>query len=192
MIFEDFFSQEYQDTLLPLDRKIALSLVSPNQVVHAIPTYEKDANHFDLSLSIIADIYKLSKPVFDGNMAWYRYALLTNIRKVIKNDESNFIFVRYILLRNGRIAIVEAPWYITEYERNMLIELNKLFEDFNISIDFIIHRYDPINMEVMKGSAEGFGHDEEKSAIEMAIDYYEKYNSIIDYELLAPKEYILK
>lgn len=192
LLLENFFSDECQEQLGIMERKIALSLISPNQVVHALPTLEEGISHLDLSLYIIADMYKVELPVYSGDIGWYRYALLNTLKKVIKNDESNFILIRYILIRTERIAVVEAPWYITEFERDALLELDEVFKDLGVNVDVLMHRYDPINMEVMNGTPEGFGHEDSDSSIKSAIAFYEHYKSIVNYELVAPKEYILK
>lgn len=192
LVFEKFFNDEYQASLSINERKIAASLLSPNQVVHAMPNTNIKLNHLDLSLGIIADMYKVVKPTFSGDIGHYRHRLLMDLNKVIKNDELNFVLIRYILLRNNRIAVVEAPFYITEYEKDMLLELDKLFKKLNIDTDVLIHRYDPINMESMFGSSETFSHEGDNLAIKNAIKYYTGYHSIINYELNAPKEYILK
>ncbi len=192
LVFEKFFNDEYQASLGTEERKIAASLLTPHQIVHAMPNTDLKLNHLDLSLGIIADMYKVIKPTFNGDIEHYRHRLLVDLNKVIKNDELNFVLIRYILLRNNRIAVVEAPYFITEYERDMLLELDKLFEELNIDTDVLIHKYDPINMETMFGSPEGFSHEDNNAAIKKAIKYYEGYHSIVNYELNAPKEYILK
>lgn len=192
LVFEEFFSDENQSSLAIMERKIAATLISPKQVVHAIPDDIIDINHLDLSLNMIADMYKINKPVFNGDIGSYRYRLLRAINEVIKNDERNFVLIRYILIRTARIAVVEAPHYITEFERDSLLALDDVFKDYKIDTDVLIHRYDPINMENMHGDSEGFDHNDGKDAIKDAIEYYENFHLISDYELLAPKEYILK
>lgn len=192
MVLKEFFNDEYQDSLGIMERKIAVSLISPKQVVHARPNNITGVNHLDLSINIIADMYKINKPAFDGDIGTYRYKLLRNINQVIKNDEKNFILIRYILIRTARIAIIESPYYITEYERNTLLELSEIFKELNIDTDVLIHAYDPINTQDIYGCGKGFDHNDNKDAIKDAIKYYEDFHLIWDYELVAPKEYILK
>lgn len=192
LIFDDFFNNEYQNTLGIMERKIAGTLITPNQVIHAIPSDIPNISHLDLSLNIIADIYQINKPTYNGDIGTYRYHLLNAIHEIIKNDESNFIYIRYILIRTERIAIVKSPYYITEFEKDNLLKLDDLYKDLYIHTDVLIHRYDPINMMCIHGTPVGFGHNDGRHAIKDAINYYEKHQNIIDYELLAPKEYILK
>lgn len=189
--FQDFFNDERQEKLSATEREIALSLISPNQMVHAVPDDERCKFHLTLSLEIISDIYKIVKPT---NMDYqiYNHKLIKEINKHIENDERNFIIIRYGLLKNNRFALIEYPMYITEYEYECMQNLRELYREYCIETEANINHYDPINCCEAPGITIGFESDDQKSALDYSLDYLTKSKSIINYNLKAPKEYILK
>lgn len=193
LIFENFFNDERQSVLTDTEREIALSLITPKQVIHAEPMANNPLvrYHLDLSLQIISDIYKIEKPTSTDRKLYY-LCLLSEIAKVIKNDEKNFIIVRYIMSRTQRNAILEFPYYITPSEYKMVKELESIYEYFKIGSSAIIHQYDPIDSKELVGQAKTFGEDSLTTGLHKVLEYFDNSSCIIDYELNAPKEYILK
>lgn len=193
LTLENFFNDDRQSVLTDDARKIALSLITPNQVIHAEPI---DGNplvcyHLDLSLQIISDIYKIKKPTSENRRLYYA-SLLVEISKYIKNDERNFIISRYILSHSERSAIWEFPYYITPKEFQEVKELSDVLKFFKVHSSAIIHQYDPINSRELVGEQKRFEEDNFNIGLDKALDYFEKNKCIMEYELNAPKEYILK
>lgn len=187
--FQDFFNDERQEKISPTGREIALSLISPNQMVHAVPNDTRCKFHLSLSLEIISDIYKIDKPIdYQDDI----HHLIVEINKYIKNDERNFIFISYLLLRNGRLAFIEYPIYITEYEYECMQKLREIYKEYCIETKATIHNYDPINCCERNCNPKTFEGDSKKSALDDSLEYLAKSKSIINYDLKAPKEYILK
>lgn len=191
MKFDEFFCDKNQEDILPSERKIAISLITPNQIVHVAPTDKSIEVHLELSLSIICDIYKIEKP-FRGYDKIYICNLMAEIAKHMKGDERNFVLVRYILLRNIRIAILEYPYYITEYEFQQVKQLDILYKQYEIEARALIQRYDPIDSQSLTGSAITFEKEKDDDAVKKSLDYIQEHGLISNYELNAPKEYILK
>lgn len=193
LIFEKFFNDERQEVLIDEDREIALSLVTPKQIIHAEPTQHNPLvlYHFDLSLQIISDIYKITKPTSKVRRIYYA-SLLSEIAKYIKNDEKNFIIARYILSNSARSVVWEFPYYITQKEFNEVKKLVDIFNFYKVHTSAIIHQYDPIDSIDLPGLNKTFGDDNFHAGLNKALDYFEKNNCIVEYELNAPKEYILK
>lgn len=191
LCFQDFFTETRQNQLDICERDIALSLVSPNQMIHAVPNNNFFKTHLDLSLAIISDIYKISKYISE-DIQYYRYRQIAEIAKYLKDGERNFIIIRYILLRDFRLAVIEYSAYITFYEYECMSKLDELYKEYKIETKAIIHRYNPIDNEVLIGKSENFEGNADCSALLSSLEYFKNNNSIIDYQLNAPKEYILK
>lgn len=194
LIIEDFFSDEKQKSLAEDYREIALSLITPNQAIHAEPTpYNPLCRyHLDLALQIISDIYKIEKPTITGDRQLYYIFLLSEIAKYIKNDERNFIISRYILSRSLRYVVVELPYYITPKEFQEIQELEKLYKDLKITTSAIIHNYDPTSSCNLYFKQKNFDDDTTNSGLSKALNYLEENKCITEYQLNAPKEYKLK
>lgn len=190
MNFDEFFSEENQKDISITERKIAVSLISPNQVVHISPTDLSIVNHLELTLSIICDIYNIPKPI-RGYDKIYICNLISEIANHMKDDERNFVIIRYILLRNNRVAYVEYPYYITPFEYDSMREIDALFKQYEIETHALIHKYDPINSERLIGNAIPFEKDKDKSTIKKSLKYIQEHGLIGEYELNTPKEYIL-
>lgn len=193
LIFENFFNKERQNVLTDIEREIALSLITTKQTIHAEPIANNPLvnYHLDLSLQIISDIYQIEKPTSKDRRLYYA-ALIANIAKYIKNDEQNFIIVRYIISRSQRIAIVEFPYYITPYEYEKVKELEDILNYYEVLASAIVHQYDPINEQKLVGQEKTFDDDNYTTGLHKALTYFEHSNCITEYELKAPKEYILK
>lgn len=190
--FKDFFNKERQEKIPIGEEEIALSLISPNQMIHAIPDGSRCIFHSTLALEIISDIYKIVIN-FPINEDYYIPFLIKEINKYIKNDERNFIIIRYTLERSSRSAHIDYPAYITEYEYECMKKLKELYNEYCIETKAIVHYYDPINCcEIYHNDFKVFESDGEKSALDDSLEYLAKSNSIINYDLKAPKEYILK
>ncbi len=192
LVFDEYFSEENQEDIGIYGRKIALSLISPNQVVHAAPINSLVVNHLELSLSIICDLYNIPKPI-RGDYRLYMISLMSEISKHLKDDERNYIIIRYILLRDNRIAYVEYPYFITNYEYERMKEIDKVFKQYDIESHALIHKYDPISNENLMGNAITFEKsDDSDSALKKSLDYIQEHGLVTDYELNAPDEHILK
>lgn len=189
--FDEFFCDENQSTILTCERKIAVSLISPNQVVHIAPISKSVKEHLELTLSIICDIYNIPKPS-RGDDKVYICNLMAEVSKCMKEDERNFIIIRYILLRANRIAYVEYPYYITPFEFDSMRELDEVFKQYEIESHALIHKYDPINSESLTGNAIPFEKEKDDSAVKRSLDYIQEHKLISNYTLNTPKEYILK
>lgn len=194
LIFEDFFNDERQSVLTDIEREIALSLITPKQIIHTEPMANNllVCYHLDLSLQIISDIYKIEKPTSTDRRLYY-LCLLSEIAKVIKNDEKNFIIARYIMSRTQRNAVLEFPYYITPSEYQMVKKLESIYEYFEINSSAIIHQYDPIDVKNLIGQVKTFDNGNFTSGLHKALEYFDNSNCIIEYDLTAlKKEYILK
>lgn len=189
--FSEFFNDSNQETIPTCGRKIAVSLISPNQVVHVAPTDASVKQHLELTLSIICDIYNIPKPL-RGDDKIYICNLMAKVAKHMKEDERNFVIIRYVLLRTNRIAYVEYPYYITPYEYERMKEIDELFKQYEIESYALIHKYDPVNRKRLIGNTISFEKDDDNSAIKRSLDYIQEHDLLNNYELSAPKEYILK
>lgn len=191
--FDNFFNDERQSVLTDLEREIALSLITPKQAIHAEPIDNNPlvCYHLDLSLQIISDIYKIEKPKCSDRKLYY-FCLLSEINKVIKGDEKNFVIARYILSRTQRSAVLEFPYYITPSEYNAVKYLESVYKEFDVSTSAIVHNYDPINNCDLIGQPKTFGNDNYHTGLQKALEYFENSKCIIDYEINPVKEYILK
>ena len=190
MDFDKFFCDENQADILVSERKIAASLISPNQVVQITPIDASIKQHLELTLSIICDIYNIQKP-FRGDDRVYICNLMKEVSKHMKEDERNFVIIRYILLRANRIAYVEYPYYITPFEYDSMREIDELFKQYEIETHALIHRFDPINSERLPGNAIPFERSNDESTIKKSLNYIQEHGLISEYELNAPKECIL-
>ncbi len=193
LIFDDFFNKDRQSVLVDVEREIALSLITPNQVVsvETLPNNQLCQYHLDLSLQIISDIYKIAKPSSNDRKLYY-LCLMSEIAKYIKDNERNFIIARYIISNSTRAAILEFPYYITPRELDSVKELKTIYEYYNVRATAIIHNYDPIDNHTLVGKPQTFGEDQFRTGLEKALQYLEENKCIVEYQLNAPKEYILK
>lgn len=192
LVFDKFFDTERQEVLTDVMREIALSLITPNQIINAEAKVDNNLckYHLDLSLQIISDIYRITKPTSQDRRLYY-LCLMSEIAKYIKDDERNFIIARYIISRDTRSAIVEFPYYITNKEYEEIVKLRDIYDYYKVSAKAIIHSYDPTTNERFS-KPQTFGEDILESGLDKALKYLENNLCIKDYQLNAPKEYILK
>lgn len=196
--FDEFFSktQEYLDSK---EEVLAATVITPVQTVHArlvkkSETYsksDKEIIHKDIFYDVLGKIFDVGCEIDVGNPDG-REKKRRELGIAIKNVENNFVMVRYAISEIHFFAIVEMPAFITTYQYNELVKLNEKFKKLGLDIGVIISDYNPVIVEKDKNMSYSIFEEETDTSLDLALDFLERNNRVVDYDLSFGEENVLE
>ncbi len=154
----------------------AISMIMPDRVINVYNLNDGKSLHETTEIYVLNEIFDLN---IDMNKS--RIKVLSQLNEKLPGTYHNFIFVRHLSYKE-RMAFIEIPAYITNYEYRELIKLNNQLKDLKVPVNVYITSYDPIILDHDKSKNEMIFH-KNIYALDEALETIVNNNKICEYEL---------